>query len=40
MPDSYVNLDGLIPREDFEAKPDQPSAANLPATQTITELEK
>jgi len=39
MSDSYVNLDGLIPREDFEAKPDQPSAANLPATQTITELE-
>jgi hypothetical protein len=40
LSDNYVNLDGLIPREDFEAKPDQVSAANLPATQTITELEK
>jgi len=39
MSDTYVNLDGLIPREDFEAKSDQASAANLPATQTITELE-
>lgn len=39
MPDTYVNLDGLIPREDFEAKPVQSSGANLPATQTITELE-
>jgi hypothetical protein len=40
MPDIYVNLDGLIPREDFEAKADQTSGGNLPATQTITELEK
>ncbi len=40
MPEIYVNLDGLIPREDFEAKPHQPSGANLPANQTITELEK
>lgn len=39
MPDIYVNLDGLIPREDFEAKPDQVSGANFAATQTITELE-
>jgi hypothetical protein len=39
MPETYVNLDGLIPREDFEAKPVQSSGANLPATQTITELE-
>lgn len=39
MSDIYVNLDGLIPREDFEAKPVQSSGANLPATQTITELE-
>src|SRR4051812_35609666 len=39
MPDIYVNLDGLIPREDFEAKPDQASGANFAATQTITKLE-
>jgi hypothetical protein len=39
MPDIYVNLDGLIPREDFEAKADQVSGANFAATQTITELE-
>jgi len=39
MPNIYVNLDGLIPREDFEAKPDQASGANFAATQTITELE-
>lgn len=40
MPETYVNLDGLIPREDFEAKTD--SASNtVPGTQTqtITELE-
>lgn len=40
MPKSYVNLDGLIPREDFEVRADKSSGANLPATQTITELEK
>ncbi len=40
MSDTYVNLDGLIPREDFDAKSDQATAANLPATQTITELEQ
>ena len=40
MPDIYVNLDGLITRDDFEAKPDQAAGANFAATQTITELEK
>ena len=40
MSDSYVNLDGLIPRDDFEAKPDQVAAVSATQTQTITELEK
>ena len=40
MAEVYVNLDALIPREDFEAAEGKPSGSNMGSTQAITELEK
>jgi len=40
MPEVYVNLDALIPREDFEAKEGNSAGSNISSTQAITELEK
>ncbi len=33
MPDVYVNLDALIPRDDFEASEGKSSGSNIGSTQ-------